>query len=873
VRPPAPRGTAWLASAVLLSSGCADLEPLAPLTCGNGVVEAEVGEDCDGRVDPRLGEALECGSPDAAGQACRYLCDGAECPHGWTCADDGICRAASGAYDWDDAPLLVIAYEQLLLADIVGDAHSELVVRLGGDLSVFATDDEALGRDAELSLPHVRGDVAIADVDGDHWQDLLVPALEVDAPDAPVVVHMLRHGLERLQTAVLPQRAVATLADPAIERAVQVVAAQPSPGSAGEVPLMLASTGELVVPEPSCAMLPAAAVVTTDARPEDIVAIAVRPAASDRPALAAVAAAGASTVELLELRRTCGPDDCPAAAPGFDEGCATTLGWLEPIGLPTPIGSAGCDWWDFDGDAVADLVCHGPDATMMGLAADGTGLGSPVDLTEVLAGRRIESAAQSRACDASHPILLATDLDGDGMAEVVTPHGVFAQTDDGLVPVFTRVRGDAWQAVVAGDFDGDGVRELVASVRESNADCRATRLEHLVPTLGSWTASAVPESALPAEIDARDVDGDGRTDVVAVQATQSGASRVSVFFGDAKEPLEDRIGVGDFADVTQMLSLRSRAGTEVNEELLGDVLVVSDAGEQWTLLTGTSERSLLSPAVMPIVAGVSDPVVTVLGGPLLGTAASATDVLTIAGTARWLLRAGDVHHGRQPQVISDVPGDALSGLRTGCATWAKTDGATAWLAAIDGVAGTDDPGRCDVDSVAPSLVLLSVGEVAAGAAVVSRQVVVPADLRRPRSLAFARWAGQQAQDVIVVGERVDRGALLVGQDANVEGSPPVSLVDVVPELDVWAAAPINADRDDADEIAIVTADGLSIVDRVVVGGEARVEVRAEAAEVPEFSVMPSSVVLLAGSLDDDELGDLLLAVDGSLYAFVAEATP
>jgi len=178
-----------------------------------------------------------------------------------------------------------------------------------------------------------------------------------------------------------------------------------------------------------------------------------------------------------------------------------------------------------------------------------------------------------------------------------------------------------------------------------------------------------------------------------------------------------------------------------------------------------------------------------------------------------------------------------------------------------------------VDSVAPSLVLLSVGEVAAGAAVVSRQVVVPADLRRPRSLAFARWAGQQAQDVIVVGERVDRGALLVGQDANVEGSPPVSLVDVVPELDVWAAAPINADRDDADEIAIVTADGLSIVDRVVVGGEARVEVRAEAAEVPEFSVMPSSVVLLAGSLDDDELGDLLLAVDGSLYAFVAEATP
>ena len=91
--------TAARASGLLLAlsaAACAELEALDPEACGNGVVEPQVGEDCDGRVDPALGEDLECGSEDAGGQACRYVCDGAECPIGWTCEDDGICRAPSG---------------------------------------------------------------------------------------------------------------------------------------------------------------------------------------------------------------------------------------------------------------------------------------------------------------------------------------------------------------------------------------------------------------------------------------------------------------------------------------------------------------------------------------------------------------------------------------------------------------------------------------------------------------------------------------------------------------------------------------------------------------------------------------------------------
>jgi len=52
---------------------CADLPSKSLDVCGNGVVEIAMGEQCDLIADAKLGDGTECGKPDDAVRACRYV--------------------------------------------------------------------------------------------------------------------------------------------------------------------------------------------------------------------------------------------------------------------------------------------------------------------------------------------------------------------------------------------------------------------------------------------------------------------------------------------------------------------------------------------------------------------------------------------------------------------------------------------------------------------------------------------------------------------------------------------------------------------------------------------------------------------------------
>ena len=56
-----------------------------PNQCGNGVVEPDADEDCDGPSQPFV-----CRDSEQAG-ACRYDCTVAACPPGYKCLEGGIC--------------------------------------------------------------------------------------------------------------------------------------------------------------------------------------------------------------------------------------------------------------------------------------------------------------------------------------------------------------------------------------------------------------------------------------------------------------------------------------------------------------------------------------------------------------------------------------------------------------------------------------------------------------------------------------------------------------------------------------------------------------------------------------------------------------
>lgn len=68
------------------SAGCASLEDVPANVCGNGVVEANNGEDCDpGNVSSDAGTVETCGEANAA-NACRISCKDGPCPAGYACA-------------------------------------------------------------------------------------------------------------------------------------------------------------------------------------------------------------------------------------------------------------------------------------------------------------------------------------------------------------------------------------------------------------------------------------------------------------------------------------------------------------------------------------------------------------------------------------------------------------------------------------------------------------------------------------------------------------------------------------------------------------------------------------------------------------------
>ena len=126
-----------LAATVALLAACADLTPLTPAVCGNGVVEGFASgiEDCDSSVP----EPQRCGDPTSGVLACRYLCTGvARCPDGWGCGRDGICR--EGSILFTRAATLDVALDQVGVADADADGNPDIVGVRDGRVSVLFGD-------------------------------------------------------------------------------------------------------------------------------------------------------------------------------------------------------------------------------------------------------------------------------------------------------------------------------------------------------------------------------------------------------------------------------------------------------------------------------------------------------------------------------------------------------------------------------------------------------------------------------------------------------------------------------------------------------------------------------------------------------------
>jgi hypothetical protein len=171
---------AWLG--LLASFACARLPEIAVDQCGNGVVEAEQGEDCDGFPLDSAEHSAQCREPGAVGQChldCTRLDDGTRpsCPLGWGCDPLGICRRPTGALE----PLREIAVgsaTSLLTGDFDGDGRADVVsLEPTEGVGITSARFHYFDERAELAETHVFPLPMIAplaaDVSGDGVSDIL----------------------------------------------------------------------------------------------------------------------------------------------------------------------------------------------------------------------------------------------------------------------------------------------------------------------------------------------------------------------------------------------------------------------------------------------------------------------------------------------------------------------------------------------------------------------------------------------------------------------------------------------------------------------------------------------------------------------------
>lgn len=122
-----------------LAVGCADLQILSTDTCGNRVLEADKAEECDGEEG--------CGAPGGE-HACRYVCPllrDSDCPGGFGCGADGVCRAPTGTFS-HLAALSTSPMLDLFSGDINHDGCDEVIYTTLRGSTITAFDSRTPGK-------------------------------------------------------------------------------------------------------------------------------------------------------------------------------------------------------------------------------------------------------------------------------------------------------------------------------------------------------------------------------------------------------------------------------------------------------------------------------------------------------------------------------------------------------------------------------------------------------------------------------------------------------------------------------------------------------------------------------------------------------
>lgn len=591
----------WLLACGVL--GCTDLPDLqADGTCGNGVLEPAAGEDCDRSAGFENGA---CGSPDTPA-ACRLVCGGANCPEGWSCGEDRICRAPAGRWSLaDPVPFAVSRADQVKVADLDGDGREDLVGPLGGSLQrLYGAVGPGWSTPAPFSVGEPAGEIAVGDLDGDGADDVAVPLFPW-----PVVVK--------------------GRSDQTFEPVNYVLAEQDvRPGSTYRVfsvqlggRLVTVPTIELMTLETTdqgvAIRFPLAAFDLTPSRANQSMALGyVGEPAPDRVGVGnldggpddevALGLVGWDRVEILS------PSCLANLACGYEVVERSRIRLAQGR-----VGAGGVELADVDGDGDVDALIYAEDALGVPFLAVSFGRGNGTFCANpsiLCGGEALQRADRVRLLGLPPGTgwpLATGDFNGDGLIDFVFASGVY-QTTPGLLGVERTASpglGKTWGLARVGDFNRDGIPDVVAGFASGEPV-----LQVLLGTGLFFGRRIVQLEGPPTLVEVGDFDGDLFEDL----AVADGTDEVQVLYGGL-EGLGARASAGIFADLEAATPVDFLVNELFDEpDAVRDLVVVQNDGtiRRLSALLGNPSRRLQ--AALPFIVGST----IALGGNAITTAPS-----------------------------------------------------------------------------------------------------------------------------------------------------------------------------------------------------------------------------------------------------------
>lgn len=599
----------------LAPSSCRTLEPIQLDQCGNQVVEASLGEDCDG-----FSELGSCGNYNATngnvvdGGQCKFICATGEnpidCPAegGFRCGSDGVCRRPSAAFQL--GPDTIDATATRVVARALGkgdDRSAELLVFDDRVLQIFSFDSDGR-RVATQSVPAEGRELAVGE-----FTQAFDPAIALRYEASPTAIGVALYDIaddgslkpfnvrdEKL-TLASEEKSILFAAEglnPGLEQLLMSFDAQGLRAWDGDKQAYVGVWGD------------------SGFNKDNFGGLAVGNALDELARCAEVALA--PDLETVNVFALCDDDD-------LNENVADEI----EIKFPGPAGAVRLVPADDvserirrpsvffvkepNADDLTDVIVFATTGNGSGRAfisrqvETGPGMRNTFEPDFSLItfiGARCEGDVDDQdLTDRARPLAFA-DFNQDGLVDVVTEATVFlSRAETSPLRFVASVCGDfRWHSAQVADLNGNGIPDLVVQEQERlDEDNVGTALLALINNgQGAFTQYRITTEAV-SDYEVADFDGDGVDDIAfALEVSLQSIETVSVSYGQGSGGPADPVTVGEFDfGISQIAAGRFRGDDGAAELVVVDAFAndIIDDKLSHRMLIGSGSGQLIAPVL------------------------------------------------------------------------------------------------------------------------------------------------------------------------------------------------------------------------------------------------------------------------------------